>query len=241
MNPILIVLIGVAVVVGGILALRLHAFLSLIAGASVVGLLAPPTKPSARDWRPDSATPPAISASSSPWPRFLARRSWTAAQPSALSWICAVRSAKALRRWLTSSAVSYWRAGSLRHNFLSAHSAGAHQQRTHKQKLPSLYSIDCGRSGHDAFAGAAGGRAGAGGGAAQGEAHHHDAQQGDRRHDRLDVRFHICNLGQPAMDDSAAQRGRSVHSGTGAHCQSRRTGHCRHCGCHWRRSLFPWP
>ena len=41
MNPILIVLIGVAVVVGGILALRLHAFLSLIAGAMVVGLLAP--------------------------------------------------------------------------------------------------------------------------------------------------------------------------------------------------------
>jgi len=41
MNPIWIALIGVAVVVGGILALRLHAFLSLIAGAAVVALLTP--------------------------------------------------------------------------------------------------------------------------------------------------------------------------------------------------------
>jgi GntP family gluconate:H+ symporter len=41
MNPLLIVLIGVAVVVGGILSLRLHAFLSLIAGAMVVALLSP--------------------------------------------------------------------------------------------------------------------------------------------------------------------------------------------------------
>jgi len=41
MNPILIVLIGVCVVVGGILALRLHPFLSLIAGAIVVALLSP--------------------------------------------------------------------------------------------------------------------------------------------------------------------------------------------------------
>jgi len=41
MNPLLIVLIGVAVVVGGILWLRLHAFLSLIAGAMVVAMLSP--------------------------------------------------------------------------------------------------------------------------------------------------------------------------------------------------------
>src|ERR1700733_637267 len=41
MNPICIVLIGVAVVIGGILALRLHPFLSLIAGAIVVALLSP--------------------------------------------------------------------------------------------------------------------------------------------------------------------------------------------------------
>jgi gluconate:H+ symporter, GntP family len=41
MNPILIVLIGVAVVVGGILVLRLHPFLSLIAGAMAVALLSP--------------------------------------------------------------------------------------------------------------------------------------------------------------------------------------------------------
>ncbi len=41
MNPLLIVLIGVAVVIGGILALRLHAFLSLVAGALVIALLTP--------------------------------------------------------------------------------------------------------------------------------------------------------------------------------------------------------
>jgi gluconate:H+ symporter, GntP family len=41
MNPLWIALIGVAVVVGGILALRLHAFLSLMAGAAVVALLTP--------------------------------------------------------------------------------------------------------------------------------------------------------------------------------------------------------
>jgi GntP family gluconate:H+ symporter len=41
LNPLLIVFIGVAVVVGGILLLRLHAFLSLIAGAMVVALLSP--------------------------------------------------------------------------------------------------------------------------------------------------------------------------------------------------------
>jgi GntP family gluconate:H+ symporter len=41
MNPIAVVLIGVAVVVGGILLLRLHAFLSLIAGALVVAALSP--------------------------------------------------------------------------------------------------------------------------------------------------------------------------------------------------------
>ncbi|MDP9175196.1 MAG: GntP family permease [Planctomycetota bacterium] len=41
MSPLLIVLIGVAVVIGGILALRLHAFLSLVAGALVIALLTP--------------------------------------------------------------------------------------------------------------------------------------------------------------------------------------------------------
>jgi GntP family gluconate:H+ symporter len=41
MNPIAVVLIGVVVVVGGILLLRLHAFLSLIAGAFVVAALSP--------------------------------------------------------------------------------------------------------------------------------------------------------------------------------------------------------
>jgi GntP family gluconate:H+ symporter len=41
MNPIEVVCIGVAVVVGGILLLRLHAFLSLIAGAFVVAALSP--------------------------------------------------------------------------------------------------------------------------------------------------------------------------------------------------------
>jgi GntP family gluconate:H+ symporter len=41
MNPLWIVMIGVAVVVGGILLLRLHAFLALIAGAVIVALLTP--------------------------------------------------------------------------------------------------------------------------------------------------------------------------------------------------------
>src|SRR5882672_4556464 len=41
MNPLLILSIGMAVVVGGILVLRLHAFLSLMAGAMVVLLLTP--------------------------------------------------------------------------------------------------------------------------------------------------------------------------------------------------------
>ena len=41
MNPIWISVIGVAVVISGILVLRLHAFLSLIAGAMVVALLSP--------------------------------------------------------------------------------------------------------------------------------------------------------------------------------------------------------
>src|SRR5581483_8306717 len=39
MNPLAILLIGMVVVVGGILLLRLHAFLSLIAGALVVAVL----------------------------------------------------------------------------------------------------------------------------------------------------------------------------------------------------------
>jgi GntP family gluconate:H+ symporter len=41
MNPLLILLIGMAVVVGGILVLRLHAFLALLAGAIVVLALTP--------------------------------------------------------------------------------------------------------------------------------------------------------------------------------------------------------
>jgi GntP family gluconate:H+ symporter len=41
MNPLLILLVGMAVVVGGILALRLHAFLALLAGAIVVLALSP--------------------------------------------------------------------------------------------------------------------------------------------------------------------------------------------------------
>jgi gluconate:H+ symporter, GntP family len=41
MNPLIILVIGVAVVVGGILALRLHAFLALIAGAVAVAALTP--------------------------------------------------------------------------------------------------------------------------------------------------------------------------------------------------------
>jgi GntP family gluconate:H+ symporter len=45
LNPLLILLIGMAVVVGGILLLRLHAFLSLTAGAIVVLALTPSAKP----------------------------------------------------------------------------------------------------------------------------------------------------------------------------------------------------
>lgn len=41
MNPLWILLLGMAVVVGGILLLRLHAFLALIAGALLVALLTP--------------------------------------------------------------------------------------------------------------------------------------------------------------------------------------------------------
>lgn len=41
MNPLWILLIGMLVVVGGVLVLRLHAFLALIAGAIVVALLTP--------------------------------------------------------------------------------------------------------------------------------------------------------------------------------------------------------
>lgn len=42
MDPIVIMLFGMAVVVGGILWLRLHAFLALLAGALLVGALTPP-------------------------------------------------------------------------------------------------------------------------------------------------------------------------------------------------------
>ncbi|MGV3754487.1 MAG: GntP family permease, partial [Verrucomicrobiota bacterium] len=42
MDPLLILLIGIIVVVGGILALRLHAFLALILAALVVGSLTSP-------------------------------------------------------------------------------------------------------------------------------------------------------------------------------------------------------
>jgi GntP family gluconate:H+ symporter len=45
MNPLLILLIGMAVVVGGILALRLHAFLALLAGAICVLALTPSPVP----------------------------------------------------------------------------------------------------------------------------------------------------------------------------------------------------
>ena len=42
MDPLIILLIGMAVVIGGVLWLRLHAFMALIGGALVVGLLATP-------------------------------------------------------------------------------------------------------------------------------------------------------------------------------------------------------
>ena len=41
MHPFLLLLIGMAVVVGGILWLRLHAFLALLLGALVVAVLTP--------------------------------------------------------------------------------------------------------------------------------------------------------------------------------------------------------
>jgi gluconate:H+ symporter, GntP family len=43
MSPLLLLLIGIAIVVGGILGLRLHAFLALVLGAFAVALLTPPT------------------------------------------------------------------------------------------------------------------------------------------------------------------------------------------------------
>ena len=42
MDPLIILLIGMAVVIGGVLWLRLHAFVALIGGALVVGSLATP-------------------------------------------------------------------------------------------------------------------------------------------------------------------------------------------------------
>lgn len=48
MNPLLLLLIGMAIVVGGILALRMHAFLALVLGAFAVALLTPDT--ALRDW-----------------------------------------------------------------------------------------------------------------------------------------------------------------------------------------------
>ena len=41
MDPFLILLVGIVVVVGGILWLRLHAFLALVAGAFIVAALTP--------------------------------------------------------------------------------------------------------------------------------------------------------------------------------------------------------
>ena len=41
MDPLIILLVGMVVVVGGILFFRLHAFLALIAGALVVAVLTP--------------------------------------------------------------------------------------------------------------------------------------------------------------------------------------------------------
>ena len=42
MDPLIILLIGMAVVIGAVLWLRLHAFVALIVGALVVGVLATP-------------------------------------------------------------------------------------------------------------------------------------------------------------------------------------------------------
>ena len=42
MSPFLILLIGMAVVVGGVLGLKLHPFLALVLGALVVGFVTPP-------------------------------------------------------------------------------------------------------------------------------------------------------------------------------------------------------
>ena len=44
MDPLIILLIGMAVVIGGVLWLRLHAFVALIGGALVVGALATPER-----------------------------------------------------------------------------------------------------------------------------------------------------------------------------------------------------
>ena len=44
MDPLIVLLIGMAVVVGGVLWLRLHAFVALIGGALVVGALATPER-----------------------------------------------------------------------------------------------------------------------------------------------------------------------------------------------------
>ena len=44
MDPLIVLFIGMAAVVGGVLWLRLHAFVALIGGALVVGSLAPPER-----------------------------------------------------------------------------------------------------------------------------------------------------------------------------------------------------
>ena len=44
MDPLIVLLIGMAVVVGGVLWLRLHAFVALIGGALVVGALSTPER-----------------------------------------------------------------------------------------------------------------------------------------------------------------------------------------------------
>jgi GntP family gluconate:H+ symporter len=63
MHPLWIVLIGVFIVVGGVLVLRLHAFLALVLAALVVGALTPPTaiekhtiEKDAISWKYDDAT-----------------------------------------------------------------------------------------------------------------------------------------------------------------------------------------
>src|SRR4051812_39172237 len=69
MNPLLILVIGMAVVVGGILVLRLHAFLALLAGAIVVLALTPAPKAVPATW-PTSA--PVVRAA--PVPKGLGER-----------------------------------------------------------------------------------------------------------------------------------------------------------------------